>query len=93
MIINRSNKNTSIKNKGLKTSNSELTILVTKTNSKIYKCGSFNEVFKNLIYNQYWKKTIKKKMQKLSKELQNLENHETWKYEELLLGKKVIGSK
>lgn len=59
---------------------------ITKSSSKIYKPKLYKEATNDLIYRQQWRKAIKK-------ELQNLENHQMWVYNELLLGKKAIRSK
>lgn len=86
LIINRRNKNTSIKNKMFETSNLELIISMTEVNSKIYKPRLFDKTVNNPIHGRRWKKAI-------TEELQNLENHQTWKYKELPPKKKAIGSK
>ena len=57
-----------------------------KMSSKVYKLETYDETIFDLIYGQQRKKTIKK-------ELQNLEQHNIWKYNKLLSGKIVISSK
>lgn len=59
---------------------------ITKTCSKIYELKSYDEAVNNLIHSQRWRETIENK-------LQNLENHQTWKYNILLSGQKTIGLK
>lgn len=59
----------------------EVTMSMTKVNSKIYKSELYNKVINNLIHSRCQREAIKEK-------LQNLE-----KYEELLSGTKTIGSK
>ena len=68
-----------------KTSN-EVAMSMTKANSKIHEPGSYNEAVNNPIHGRRWREAIEK-------ELQNLENHQTWEYEELPPERKAIGSK
>lgn len=63
-----------------------IVMLLTEINNKIYEPKSYDKAIDNLIYTHCWRKAIEK-------ELQNLESHQTWKYNELLLRQKTIGSK
>lgn len=56
---------------------------ITKLNSKIHKPKLYKKILNNPIYGQQWLKTIKK-------ELQNLENYQTWIYNKLFYDKKAI---
>lgn len=51
----------------------EVVISLPKANSKIHKLKSYDKAINNLINGHCWKKAIKKKFQ-------NLESHQTWKY-------------
>ena len=57
-----------------------------ETSSKIHKPETYKEAISDLIHSWYWKSAIEK-------EIQDLENHHTWEYNQLLLGKKVVGFK
>lgn len=64
----------------------EIIILIAESGSKIYKPILYNIAVNNPFHKQRWQKAIEDK-------LQNLENHQTWKYDELFLGRKAIGLK
>lgn len=59
---------------------------ITKCSSKIQKPTLYDKSINNPIRRQCWKEAIEA-------ELQNLENHQIFKYNELLPGQKTIGSK
>lgn len=59
---------------------------MTETVSKIPKSTTYKKAIINPVYKRRWRKVIEK-------ELQNLEDHYTWKYQELPPGRKAIGSK
>lgn len=59
---------------------------ITESSSKIHKPKSYKEAINDPIHRWQWREAIEK-------ELQNLENYQTWVYNKLLLGRKVIGSK
>ena len=64
----------------------EIAISITKYSSKICKSTSYDEAINNPIHGQRWRNTIEE-------ELQNLQKHQVWEYNELPPGRKVIGSK
>lgn len=64
----------------------EVAMSMTETNSKIHELKSYVEAVKDPIYGRRWREAIEE-------ELQNLENHQTWEYNELPPGRKAIGSK
>lgn len=66
--------------------NLEQAMSITESNSKIHKPGLYDKAVNDPIHGRRWQEAIKD-------ELQNLENHHTWEYEELPLGRKAIGSK
>lgn len=59
---------------------------ITECSSKICKLLLYDQAINDLIHSRLWKEAIEK-------ELQNLENHQTWEYNELPSGQKAIGSK
>ncbi len=59
---------------------------ITESSSKIYEPNTYNEAISDPIHGRRWKEAIEE-------ELQNLESHHTWEYEQLLNDRKVIGSK
>ncbi len=59
---------------------------ITESGSKIYKPISYKKAVSYQIHGWCWQKAIED-------ELQNLENHQTWEYNKLPLGRKAIGSK
>lgn len=61
----------------------KMVISMTGINIKIQESESYDKAMNNLIYGHCQRKAIKKK-------LQNLKNHQTWKYNKLSLGQKVI---
>lgn len=65
LIIDNSNRDTGTKIQELQTLNSQVAILVSEVNSKIYKLRLYNEVINNLIYYWHSKKIIKKGLQNL----------------------------
>lgn len=64
----------------------EVVMSITEANSKIYGPKTYNEAINNSIHGRYWREAIEQK-------LQNLENYQSWEYEELLPGRKVISLK
>ena len=54
----------------------EKAILLTKSINEIHEPQTYDKAISNLIYSRYWKEVIEE-------ELQNLENHQTWEYDEL----------
>lgn len=61
-------------------------MLITEYSNKIYEPTSYDKATSDRIYGRHWQKTIKE-------ELQNLKSHQIWEYDELLPGRKAIGSK
>lgn len=61
-------------------------MLAIEISSKVYKPKTYGEVINNLIHGRQWKEAIED-------EIQNLENHHTWEYNNLLSEKKTVGSK
>lgn len=59
-------------------------IPITKCNSKICKPMSYHKIINDRIDGKKWRGAIEK-------ELQNLKNHQIWKYDKLLLEQKMIG--
>lgn len=59
---------------------------MTKSISKIHEPTSYDEAVNDPIHGRRWREAIED-------ELQNLENHQTWEYDKLPLGRKAIGSK
>lgn len=57
-----------------------------ESTSKIYKPNTYDEAISDLIPERHWREAIEE-------ELQNLENHHTWEYEQLPNKRKAIGSK
>ena len=66
--------------------NTEVAMSATETGSKVYKPQSYEEAINDLVYGRRCGEAIED-------ELDNLTNHNTWKYEELPVGKKAIGLK
>lgn len=56
---------------------------MTGINGKIQKSKSYDKAMNNPIYGHCQRKAIEK-------ELQNLKNYQTWKYNKLFLGQKAI---
>ena len=65
---------------------SEQAMSMAESTSKIYEPNTYDEAISDLIYGRRWRETIEA-------ELQNLENHHTWEYEQLPNDRKTIGSK
>lgn len=63
----------------------KIVMSITEYSSKIYKPSLYKKVTSNPVHNQKWQKAIEKK-------LQNLKNHQIWKYNEYFLGQKAIRS-
>ena len=59
---------------------------ITECSSKIRKPITYDKAINNPIHGRRWREAIEE-------ELQNLENHQTWEYNELPPGRKAIGSK
>ena len=64
----------------------ETAMSITECSSKIHKPTSYNEAINDAIHGRRWREAIEE-------ELQNLENHQTWEYDELPPGQKAIRSK
>lgn len=64
----------------------ETAMSITEYSSKIHKPTSCEEATNDPIHGRRWRGAIEE-------ELQNLENHQTWEYDELPPGRKAIGSK
>ncbi len=64
----------------------EVAMSITETTSKIYEPGSYDEAVNDPVHGRRWREVIEE-------ELQNLESHQTWEYEELPAERKAIGSK
>lgn len=64
----------------------KIIISATKTNSKIYELRTYKKAVLNPIYAKQQKKIIEK-------DIQNLKNHQTWKFEYLPVDKKAVSSK
>lgn len=64
----------------------EQAMSITESSSKIHEPESYEEAVNDPIHGRRWREAIEK-------ELQNLENHQTWEYEELPADRKAIGSK
>lgn len=64
----------------------EVAMSITEATSKIDEPTSYDEAVNDAIHGRRWREAIKD-------ELQNLENHQTWEYDELPPGRKAIGSK
>ena len=64
----------------------EIAMSITKCSSKIREPTSYNEAINDAIHGRRWRETIEEK-------LRNLENHQTWEYDELPPRQKAIGSK
>ncbi len=64
----------------------KIAMSITESASKIYEPTSYDEAVNNQIHGRRWREAIED-------ELQNLENHQTWEYNELPPGQKAIGSK
>ena len=64
----------------------ETAMSITECSSKIREPTSYNEAINDAIHGRKWKEAIEE-------ELQNLENHQIWEYDELPPGQKAIGSK
>ena len=58
----------------------------TEMRSKIYEPKTYNEAKADPIHGRQWREAIEE-------ELQNLEQHSTWEYDELPSGQMAIGSK
>ena len=61
-------------------------MLISETSSKIREFKIYKDAISNLIYGRQWKDVVEEK-------LHSLESHHTWEFEELLQGRKAIGSK
>ncbi len=59
---------------------------ITESASKIYEPTSYDKAVNDQIHRRRWREAIEN-------ELQNLENHQTWEYDDLPPGRKAIGSK
>ncbi len=59
---------------------------ITESTSKIYEPNTYDEAISDLIHRRRWREAIEE-------ELQNLESHYTWEYEQLPNDCKAIGSK
>lgn len=64
----------------------EKIISVIEINSKVYKPKTYKEVISNPIPFEQWKKANEK-------EIQNLENYQTWEYNRLSVNQKTVGFK
>ena len=64
----------------------EVAMSLTEANSKIHEPKSYDEAIDDPIHGRRWREAIEE-------ELQNLESHQTWEYDELPPGRKAIGSK
>lgn len=58
----------------------------TEVSSKIHEPRTYEEAISDPIHARQWKEAIEE-------EIQNLENHSTWEYDELPQGRQAIGSK
>lgn len=65
---------------------SEQAMSMAESTSKIYEPNTYDEAISDPIHGRRWREAIEE-------ELQNLENHHTWEYEELPNNRKAIGSK
>lgn len=66
--------------------NAEKVISATKISNKVCEPTIYEKAISNSIHSRRWKEAIEK-------HIQNLENHYTWKYNQLLLSWKTVGSK
>lgn len=64
----------------------EQAMSIAEMTSKIHEPSTYEEAISDPIHGRRWKEAIEE-------ELQNLENHHTWEYEELPENRKAIGSK
>lgn len=64
----------------------EVTISITESNNKIYESSLYDKAVNNPIHGRKWREAIEK-------ELQNLENHQTYEYDEFSSRQKAIGLK
>ena len=64
----------------------ETVMSITEYSSKVHEPTSYEEATNDLIHGRRWREAIEE-------ELQNLENHQTWEYDELPPNRKAIGSK
>ena len=64
----------------------EQAMSITESTSKIYEPNTYDEAISDLIQRRRWREAIEK-------ELQNLESHHTWEYEQLSNDRKAIRSK
>ena len=64
----------------------EVAMSMTESSSKIHEPTLYNAAVNDPIHGRRWREAIED-------ELQNLENHQTWEYDELPPGRKAIGSK
>ena len=64
----------------------EMVMSITESSSKIHEPKLYEEAVNDLIHGRQWQKAIEE-------ELQNLENHRTWIYNELPHDRKAIGLK
>ena len=64
----------------------EIAMSITECSSKIREPTTYDEAINDPIHGRRWREAIEE-------ELQNLENHQTWEYDELPPGRKAIGSK
>ena len=64
----------------------ETVMSITECSSKIRKPTSYNKAINDAIHSWKWREAIEE-------ELQNLENHQMWEYDELPPGRKTIESK
>lgn len=64
----------------------EVAMSMTESSSKIHEPTSYDEAVNDPIHGRSWREAIED-------ELQNLENYQTWEYDELPPGRKAIGSK
>lgn len=68
------------------TSEADTAMSATEVGSKIYEQKRYDEAIANPIHSHQWREAIEE-------ELQNLEQHSTWEYDELPSGRVAIGSK
>lgn len=64
----------------------EKAMSATEVSSKIRKPRSYEEAIADPVHSRRWKETIEE-------EIQNIENHHTWEYDNLPPGRKAVGSK
>ena len=69
--------------KPINQNNNKAAMSMTKVSSKIHKPKLYDKTINDPIHDRQWRKAIEE-------ELQNLENHQTCKYDELPLGQKAI---